>query len=42
MLTPVIDGICRAEGARVLAGLIRRFGEKPSQSTVVAGVRIFF
>ena len=27
MLTPVIDGICRAEGARVLAGLIRRFGD---------------
>jgi RNA polymerase sigma-70 factor (ECF subfamily) len=27
MLTPVIDSICRAEGARVLAGLIRRFGD---------------
>ena len=27
MLTPVIDNICRAEGARVLAGLIRRFGD---------------
>lgn len=27
MLTPVIDHICRAEGARVLAGLIRRFGD---------------
>ena len=27
MLTPVIDGICRAEGARVLAGLIRRCGD---------------
>ena len=27
MLTPVIDQICRAEGARVLAGLIRRFGD---------------
>ena len=24
------------------SGLIRRFGEKPSQSTVVAGIRIFF
>jgi RNA polymerase sigma-70 factor, ECF subfamily len=27
MLTPTIDGICRAEGARLLAGLIRRFGD---------------
>src|SRR5665213_778749 len=27
MLTPIIDGICRAEGARLLAGLIRRFGD---------------
>ncbi len=27
MLTVVIDSICRAEGARVLAGLIRRFGD---------------
>ncbi|MEQ1519261.1 MAG: DUF6596 domain-containing protein, partial [Usitatibacteraceae bacterium] len=27
MLTAVIDNICRAEGARVLAGLIRRFGD---------------
>ena len=27
MLTPVIDHICRTEGARVLAGLIRRFGD---------------
>ena len=27
MLTLVIDNICRAEGARVLAGLIRRFGD---------------
>jgi RNA polymerase sigma-70 factor, ECF subfamily len=27
MLTAVIDHICRAEGARVLAGLIRRFGD---------------
>lgn len=27
MLTAVIDQICRAEGARVLAGLIRRFGD---------------
>jgi RNA polymerase sigma-70 factor, ECF subfamily len=27
MLTLVIDSICRAEGARVLAGLIRRFGD---------------
>jgi RNA polymerase sigma-70 factor (ECF subfamily) len=27
MLTPVIDGLCRAEGPRVLAGLIRRFGD---------------
>ena len=27
MLTPVIDSVCRAEGARVLAGLIRRFGD---------------
>ncbi|MEO7336906.1 MAG: RNA polymerase sigma factor [Caldimonas sp.] len=27
MLTRVIDSICRAEGARVLAGLIRRFGD---------------
>ena len=27
MLTPVIESICRAEGARVLAGLIRRFGD---------------
>jgi len=27
MLTPLIDGICRAEGARVLAGLIRRCGD---------------
>jgi RNA polymerase sigma-70 factor (ECF subfamily) len=27
MLTPVIDSICRAEGARVLAGLIRRYGD---------------
>ena len=27
MLTPVIENICRGEGARVLAGLIRRFGD---------------
>lgn len=27
MLTHLIDNICRAEGARVLAGLIRRFGD---------------
>ena len=27
MLTPIIEGICRNEGARVLAGLIRRFGD---------------
>ena len=27
MLTPVIDSVCRAEGPRVLAGLIRRFGD---------------
>jgi RNA polymerase sigma-70 factor (ECF subfamily) len=27
MLTPVIENICRAEGTRVLAGLIRRFGD---------------
>ncbi len=27
MLTALIDGVCRAEGARVLAGLIRRFGD---------------
>jgi RNA polymerase sigma-70 factor (ECF subfamily) len=27
MLTPVIDSVCRAEGTRVLAGLIRRFGD---------------
>jgi len=27
MLTAVIDSICRSEGARVLAGLIRRFGD---------------
>ena len=27
MLTPIVDGICRAEGARLLAGLIRRFGD---------------
>jgi len=27
MLTPVIESICRNEGARVLAGLIRRFGD---------------
>ena len=27
MLTLVIDSICRTEGARVLAGLIRRFGD---------------
>ena len=27
MLTAAIDGICRAEGARLLAGLIRRFGD---------------
>ena len=27
MLTPVIDAICRAEGARVLAGLIRHTGD---------------
>ncbi len=27
MLTPVIDQICRTQGARVLAGLIRRFGD---------------
>ena len=27
MLTPVIESICRTEGARVLAGLIRRFGD---------------
>jgi RNA polymerase sigma-70 factor (ECF subfamily) len=27
VLTPVIDSICRAEGARVLAALIRRFGD---------------
>jgi RNA polymerase sigma-70 factor (ECF subfamily) len=27
MLTPVIDHICRTQGPRVLAGLIRRFGD---------------
>ena len=27
MLTPVIDGICRAEGPRLLASLIRRVGD---------------
>lgn len=27
MLTPVIDNICRTQGPRVLAGLIRRFGD---------------
>lgn len=27
MLTPIIDGICRAEGPRLLAGLIRRVGD---------------
>jgi len=27
MLTPLIDGICRTEGPRVLAGLIRRYGD---------------
>jgi RNA polymerase sigma-70 factor (ECF subfamily) len=27
MLTPVIDSICRNQGPRVLAGLIRRFGD---------------
>jgi RNA polymerase sigma-70 factor (ECF subfamily) len=27
MLTRVIDSVCRAEGARVLAGLIRRYGD---------------
>jgi RNA polymerase sigma-70 factor (ECF subfamily) len=27
MLTPLIDGICRAEGPRLLAGLIRRLGD---------------
>ena len=27
MLTRVIDSICRAEGARVMAGLIRRYGD---------------
>jgi RNA polymerase sigma-70 factor (ECF subfamily) len=27
MLTPTVDGICRAEGARLLASLIRRFGD---------------
>lgn len=27
MLTRVIDSVCRTEGARVLAGLIRRFGD---------------
>jgi len=27
MLTPIIDGICRAEGPRLLAGLIRRIGD---------------
>src|SRR3954463_14655123 len=27
MLTPIIDQICRREGSRVLAGLIRRFGD---------------
>ena len=27
MLTPIIDGICRAEGPRLLASLIRRVGE---------------
>ncbi len=27
MLTPIIDGVCRAQGPRVLAGLIRRFGD---------------
>ena len=27
MLTPIVDGICRAEGPRLLAGLIRRVGD---------------
>ena len=27
MLTPIIDGICRAEGPRLLANLIRRIGD---------------
>ncbi len=27
MLTPIIDSICREHGGRVLAGLIRRFGD---------------
>lgn len=27
MLTPVIDNVCRTQGPRVLAGLIRRFGD---------------
>src|ERR1700742_4338203 len=27
MLTPIIDGICRAEGPRLLASLIRRVGD---------------
>ncbi len=27
MLTPIIDGICRTEGPRLLAGLIRRVGD---------------
>ncbi len=27
MLTPIVDAICRTEGPRVLAGLIRRFGD---------------
>ena len=27
MLTPLIDAVCRSEGARVLAGLIRRYGD---------------
>ena len=27
MLTPIINRLCRAEGPRVLAGLIRRFGD---------------
>ena len=27
MLTPLINGICRTEGPRVLAGLIRRYGD---------------
>ena len=27
MLTHAIDGICRSEGPKVLAGLIRRFGD---------------